>query len=211
LGIDPFPSSDFDEWADTYDSSVSAEEFLFIGYKDVLNRVVEQAGVQPGGKVLDLGTGTGNLATLLVRRGAEVWGTDFSQAMLLLARRKVPQAHFSFQDIRQPWPSQLPQRFDCIVSAYVFHHFELEEKVGIVKDLVRAHLQPLGRLVIADITFPSRPALDAMKDQYGDEWEAEHYWIADEAIAAFQLAGLKVKYEQVSICAGIFTWEAVTE
>lgn len=50
-------------------------------------------------RVLDLGTGTGNLAVLLTARRLRVWGLDFSRKMLSLVRAKVPEAVFVQGDI----------------------------------------------------------------------------------------------------------------
>jgi len=47
------------------------------------------------------------------------------------ATQKLPKAHFCLHDLRSEWPAELPGRFERIVSAYVFHHFELEEKVAL--------------------------------------------------------------------------------
>jgi len=47
----------------------------------------------------------------------------------------------------------LNRRFNRIVSAYVFHHFELGEKVRIIELLVREHLKAGGNWIIADIAF----------------------------------------------------------
>lgn len=55
-------------------------------------RAVEISGVGPGDRVLDVATGTGELAMELARRvspGGEVIGSDFSEAMLDLARVKA--------------------------------------------------------------------------------------------------------------------------
>jgi demethylmenaquinone methyltransferase/2-methoxy-6-polyprenyl-1,4-benzoquinol methylase len=51
-------------------------------------RVVRLARVQPGERALDLCCGTGDLALALAKRGAEVTGLDFSEAMLRVAREK---------------------------------------------------------------------------------------------------------------------------
>ncbi len=107
--------------------------------------------------------------------------------MLEKARLKLPQAHFRLHDLRTDLPAELNRRFDRIVSAYVFHHFELEEKVRIVESLIRQNLAPQGRLVIADIAFPDRKALEELKKQLGDQWEEEYYWIAEESIPVFDM------------------------
>ena len=205
---DLFPPSEFDDWAETYDASVAFDQFPFYGYREVLEQAVALAEAHAGLSVLDLGTGTGNLAVRFAWLGCEMWCTDFSEPMLAQARQKLPQAHFCLHDLRSDWPAELPARFDRIVSAYVFHHFKLEEKVRIVQSLVREHLAPGGRLVIADIGFPDSSAQAALKKQLGNDWEDEYYWIADEALPAFEQVDLKVKYIQVSSCAGIFTFQA---
>jgi putative AdoMet-dependent methyltransferase len=204
--IDPFPAEDFDDWTKDYDQAVAnTENFPFTGYKQVLDQVAYLADPQPDMQVLDLGIGTGNLALRLAASGCEIWGTDFSAAMLEKARLKLPEAHLFQADLRGTWPVTLNRRFDRIVSAYVFHHFELRKKVKIIGPLVRKRLNPTGSLIIADIAFQNRRALEDIKRAASDEWEDEYYWLADESLPALKQAGLKVEYLQVSFCAGIFS------
>ncbi len=201
-----FPASDFDDWAESYDRTVPADEkFPFTGYAAALETVVARADVQPGMRLLDLGTGTGNLAACFAALGCKIWGTDFSEPMLAKARQKLPAAHFLLHDLRDELPPELAGPFDRIVSGYVFHHFVLDEKVRILTSLVTRHLSPGGRIIIADIAFPDQAALEAVKLAAGDEWEDEYYWMADEAVPAIQRAGLRVEYSPVSACAGVFT------
>ncbi|MDX9993134.1 MAG: methyltransferase domain-containing protein [Anaerolineales bacterium] len=90
-----FPASDFDSWAATYDESVQAESsFPFDGYTQVLQHILSLSTVSSGQAVLDLGTGTANLALQFAERGCRLTCTDFSQAMLAVARQKLPQADF---------------------------------------------------------------------------------------------------------------------
>ena len=67
-------------------------------------RAVDLAAVGPGDRVLDVATGTGDLAFELARRvapGGEVIGVDFSEAMLELARTKSarPDPHWNERSI----------------------------------------------------------------------------------------------------------------
>lgn len=207
MEIDPFPASDFDRWAGTYDQDVLDEtSFPFIGYQQVLAAVVRLAQAHPGMRLLDLGTGTGNLAAPFAALGCEVWATDFSAEMLSLARRKLPAVHFFLADLRLGWPPELEGPFDRIVSAYVFHHFDLVQKVSLCAALAR-HLAPQGRLVIADIAFPDQAALDTVRRHLGAAWEEEFYWVADESLAVLRQAGLKADFEQISSCAGVLVVE----
>lgn len=202
---DEFSPEGFDPWAATYDEDVVAQStFPFAGYEQALRTVVELAAPTSGMTVLDVGTGTGNLAVRFAQRGCELWCSDFSEAMLAKARVKLPQAHFVLHDLRGALPAELGGRFDRIVSAYVFHHFDLKRKVELCKELAGAHLEPAGRLVIADLSFPDKPAMESFARSVGDLWEEEPYWLADQALAALSGAGLKTQYKQVSGCAGVY-------
>src|SRR5436189_6290764 len=60
-------------------------------------RAADLAAVGPGDRVLDVATGTGDLAIELagrVGRQGEVIGSDFSEGMLELAREKAPEITF---------------------------------------------------------------------------------------------------------------------
>ena len=64
-------------------------------------RAVELAAVGPGARAIDVATGTGDLAIALARAvapGGEVVGCDFSEQMLVRARRKAPQLRFEWAE-----------------------------------------------------------------------------------------------------------------
>lgn len=207
MEVDLFPAADFDAWAGTYDLDVLDESrFPFIGYQQVLDTVVRLADVQPGMRLLDLGAGTGNLAAAFAARGCQVWATDYSAQMLARARSKYPQIHFYQADLRRGWLDELPEAFDLIVSAYVFHHFLLPEKVRLVSEFA-SHLSARGKLILADIAFPDQESLERFRLGAGDDWDDEPYWLADKALAALHSAGLQAGYQQISACAGVFVIE----
>ena len=198
-----FPHEEFDDWAGSYDASVSNDQFPFHGYRQVLKEVAALAELRAGMSVLELGTGTGNLAVVFARLGCELWCTDFSAPMLAQARKKLPDAHFLEHNLSTELPAEWQRPFDRIVSAYVFHHFELDEKVRILRGLL-PRLAPGGRLVIGDIAFQNQAALDQVKAEAGEQWEDEFYWLVDKSISMLKKAGLRASYQQVSSCAGVF-------
>lgn len=203
---DAFSSNEFDPWAESYDHDVATQkQFPFAGYEQALDEVVRLAAPQTGMSVLDIGTGTGNLAVRFARQGCELWCTDFSQAMLAKALEKLPAAHFVQHDLRAAWPADLERRFDRVVSAYVFHHFELPKKVELLRELSRDRLLPGGKLIIADLSFPSGRMMELFAQSVGELWEQEPYWLADQALPALAGAGLNTTYIQVSACAGIYS------
>jgi putative AdoMet-dependent methyltransferase len=209
---DPFPASDFDPWAETYDQDVATNRiFPFDGYDRVLQTIVTRAEAKPGMSVLDLGTGTGNLALLFQQAGCKLWCTDFSPLMLEKAHAKLPAAQFVVHDLRAEWPAALDRRFDCIVSGYVFHHFILEEKARLCHQLVTERLLSGGRLIIGDISFRDRAAMETFAHSVGDLWEQEDYWLAGEALLRLQAAGIPTDYEQVSSCAGVYVLHSPSE
>ena len=199
----------FDSWAANYDRRVTAdadaEAYPFAGYDDVVAAVIEAAAIESSHLVLDVGAGTGNLTAKLVRLADEVWGTDFSEEMLVKAREKVPQAHFIRWDVRDCWPSELPPKLDRIVSTYVFHEFDDAEKLRLLSEFARNRLSPGGCLVIGDIAFPNAEAQAACRQAATNAWdESEHYWIANRIIPQLEDAGFIVRYKQISFCGGVF-------
>jgi putative AdoMet-dependent methyltransferase len=197
----------FDAWAENYDSTVLSDDhpFPFAGYHAVLEEIVNQSLVQPAMTVLDLGTGTGNLAALFLAQGCQVWGLDFSQEMLAEASAKFPAAAFVHADLLGDWPPLINRKFDRVVSGYVFHEFDLDTKVNLLQRIASRHLTESGRIVIGDIAFLSMDIRSEARSIWGNRWdEHEHYWAADETHSACQAADLNSTYAQVSICGGVF-------
>lgn len=117
-------------------------------------RAVDLSGAGPGARVLDVATGTGDLAVALRERGAEVVGMDFSEEMLVHARRKAP-------DVRFEWGNALQlgyddASFDAATVGFGARNFaDLEQGIAEMARVVR----PGGRVVILEITTPQKPPL----------------------------------------------------
>jgi demethylmenaquinone methyltransferase/2-methoxy-6-polyprenyl-1,4-benzoquinol methylase len=121
------------------------------------SRAVELAEVGPGSRVLDVATGTGDLAAALlaaVTPGGEVVGCDFSEQMLTRARAKVPAAAFDLADaLALPYADE---EFDAATVGFGARNFaDLERGIA---EMVRV-VAPGGRVVILEITTPTREPL----------------------------------------------------
>lgn len=198
--------ADFDRWAPTYDRDVREDGlFPFDGYDRVLQYVVEQAAVMPGAAVLELGIGTGNLSALLVAAGVNLWGVDFSAAMLELAAAKLPTAHLLQADLLNDLPAEIG-RFSAITSAYVFHEFATPDKLALLARLATRHLLPGGRIVIGDIAFADDATRDRARLAAGDRWDEEYFWSDAEATAMAGQLALDLTLRPISSCATVFVF-----
>ena len=120
-------------------------------------RAADMAALSPGDRVLDVATGTGDLAIELSRRvGAEgeVVGSDFSEGMLDLARRKAPELRFEHGNaLALPYDDDT---FDAATVGFGARNFsDLPQGLREMARVVR----PGGRVVILEITAPERPPL----------------------------------------------------
>jgi demethylmenaquinone methyltransferase/2-methoxy-6-polyprenyl-1,4-benzoquinol methylase len=117
-------------------------------------RAVDLAAVGPGDRALDVATGTGDLALALRRRGADVVGLDFSDAMLDIARRKAPDVRFDAGNaLELPYGDG---EFDAVTVGFGARNFE-DLPAGL-HEMARV-ARPGGRVVVLEITSPQRPPL----------------------------------------------------
>jgi demethylmenaquinone methyltransferase/2-methoxy-6-polyprenyl-1,4-benzoquinol methylase len=120
-------------------------------------RAADMARLVPGDSALDVATGTGDLAVELGRRvgpEGEVVGSDFSEGMLELARRKAPGLRFEHGNaLALPYDDD---SFDAATVGFGARNFsDLPQGLREMARVVR----PGGRVVILEITTPERPPL----------------------------------------------------
>ncbi len=140
-------------------------------------RAVDLARVRPGSRVLDLATGTGDLALELARRvapGGEVVGSDFSEEMLTRARAKCERDRHSSRtrapaSVRFEWGDalQLPYENDSFDAATVgFGARNFSDLARGLREMARV-VRPGGRVVVLEMTSPDAPAAVAASSRCG--------------------------------------------
>lgn len=83
--------------------------------------LLDAVALTPGAALLDVGTGTGNVARAAVARGAKVTAVDAEPSMLDLARGKAPEAEFLLATVPDlPFEAAT---FDAVVGNFVLDHF----------------------------------------------------------------------------------------
>jgi demethylmenaquinone methyltransferase/2-methoxy-6-polyprenyl-1,4-benzoquinol methylase len=140
-------------------------------------RAADLAAVGPGDRVLDVATGTGDLAIELRRRvgdGGEVVGVDFSESMLELAREKAAEIRFE-----QGNALELPYADGEFAAATVGFGARNFSDLGRGLAEMRRVVRPGGRVVVLEITTPQRPPLS---------WFF-HFWFDSAVPALGRLAG----------------------
>ncbi|HEU0019340.1 MAG TPA: bifunctional demethylmenaquinone methyltransferase/2-methoxy-6-polyprenyl-1,4-benzoquinol methylase UbiE [Thermoleophilaceae bacterium] len=120
-------------------------------------RSADLANVGAGDRVLDVATGTGDLAIELrgrVGEAGEVVGLDFSDGMLELAREKAPEIRFD-----QGSALELPYADGEFAAATVGFGARNFSDLGRGLAEMRRVVRPGGRVVVLEITTPQRPPL----------------------------------------------------
>jgi demethylmenaquinone methyltransferase/2-methoxy-6-polyprenyl-1,4-benzoquinol methylase len=134
-------------------------------------RAAERAELEPGDAALDVCCGTGDLALALAGRvgpGGSVVGCDFSEPMLDLAREKATER--GAVGVRFEWADALSLpydagRFDAVTVGFGVRN--LADLDRGLHEMARV-LRPGGRLVVLEITQPTRPPLSTFYSLWFD-------------------------------------------
>ena len=132
-----------------------------MGVRRIHRRLLDQAGVRPGQRVLEIGCGTGNLLLTAkqTQPDATVVGVDPDLAALARARRKGRRRGLAVQ-LDRGYADELPyadDSMDVVLSSFMIHHVPADRREPAMRE-VRRVLGPGGALHLVDIGGADAPA-----------------------------------------------------
>lgn len=106
-------------WEDA-STVVGYDEHFSVVTTQSVDALLDDAGVGPGTRVLDVATGAGYVAAAAARRGADALGIDFSAAQVRMAIKRYPGVRFEQADAEAlPFG---PDTFDAVANAFGMCH-----------------------------------------------------------------------------------------
>lgn len=118
-------------------------------YRDLLSVIVEKVDPGENDMILDVGSGTGNLALLLEERGAKVFGIDISPEGVEIHKGKTKKSTVIVHDITKRWPFD-DNFFDKTVSNNTIYAVHPKDRPYVFKEMHRV-LKSGGITVVSNI------------------------------------------------------------
>jgi ubiquinone/menaquinone biosynthesis C-methylase UbiE len=121
---------------------------LVPSYVELLASICQELQPEPGSLVLDIGSGTGNLALRLKEMGCRVVALDFCPDALACHQAKNDGSRLVLADLTRGLPFKA-NSFDAIASNNVLYTMSTEAQLSAMREFHRI-LKPGGRIVLAN-------------------------------------------------------------
>ena len=148
----------FDSVAQRYDLM---NDLMSLGLHRAWKRfAIRIARVQPGERVLDVATGSGDLARALSERGADVWMTDVNHRMLSIGRDRMLDVGRMLPAVQSD-AERLPfadRTFDCVTVAFGLRNMTHKDRA--LAEMKRV-LRIGGRLLVLEFSRVWEPLAKA--------------------------------------------------
>jgi ubiquinone/menaquinone biosynthesis C-methylase UbiE len=146
-------------------------------------------------KVLDVGCGAGvPFVKFLVESGFDVTGVDFSESMLRLAEKNVPEANLVKQDVTRL--GLRTNSFDGLTSSYCIIHIPREKHSSLFRSFHRI-LKPKGIMLIG----MGYSEWEATEEYYGVNMFWSHY-SPEKSLQIIENAGFQTIWDKIIECGG---------
>jgi trans-aconitate methyltransferase len=184
--------STYDKIAADWDKDHTTDDWWREGTEKFISLFPQKASV------LDVGCGTGVKAKVLETNGMRVTGIDFSEAMLKIAKAKIPHARFLPMDIYDL--SGLHEKFNGIFAQAILLHVPKKDVAMIIHSLV-GKLNSGGYFYIAvkERREGEKEEETVKESDYGYEYERFFsYFTLKEMENHFTNEGLEIIYKSVT-------------
>ena len=154
--------------------------------------------LHPGATVLDVGCGSGVKSEVLIKKGLRVTGMDFSENLLAIAKRRLPEEKFLLVDLYDL--SNLNEKFDAIFAQAVLLHIPKKDVRKIIHSL-KEKLIPGGYFYVAvkEQREGEKEEELVRESDYGYEYERFFSYFNLKVITQFFLEErMKIVYESVA-------------
>jgi SAM-dependent methyltransferase len=148
----------YDDFADLYDHQYDLYRDDLHYYGALAERV--------GGRVLEIGSGTGRVTAYLARRGASVTGLEPSGGMIRYARQRAEREELALDIVQGDVRTfSLDQTFSLCIAPFnaLMHLYTPNEQLQALENIWR-HLDPGGQLVF-DLSVPRYGALNTVRHE----------------------------------------------
>lgn len=193
----------FNSWARSYDEDVKKDKGelkIYRNYELILKEVYDlvEAIDKSEPKILEIGVGTGNLASKFLDKNCEIIGIDQSREMLSVAKEKYPRLKVRLGEfLKIPYENK---SFDLIISTYAFHHLNEREKAAAIEEMLRV-LKDEGTIIIGDLMFESKIAEEEILKQLSqsqiEEIKDEYYSYIDILREEFKKQNKSLEYSKI--------------
>jgi demethylmenaquinone methyltransferase/2-methoxy-6-polyprenyl-1,4-benzoquinol methylase len=160
--------------------------------------VVALSDLEAGDKVLDVCTGTGELALAFSFQGADVTGIDISRGMLSRATRKDGHQEITWLEMNATQLQFQDKTFDISTISLALHHMPEPVQRRVLSEMARVTRR---QIVIVEPHTPANPRLWsvwAAVASWFDESEHMLDWARQDFARTCQTTGLKIERVQVT-------------
>ncbi len=162
------------------------------------HKAVALSGWQPGDRVLDVCTGTGELALAFARRGAQVVGVDIATRALECAAAKAVDPQPTWLEMDATKLHFEDGAFDISTIGFALHHMLEPTQRRVLAEMVRVTRR---KVVIVEPHTPANPRLQpiwATVHSWFDESEYHQEWARQDFAGTCRAVGLEVDKVQLA-------------